>query len=1084
MKPLFYFLILFFSVFDLPAQVNYGPNKIFYQVAVSPGLAQSNVYNKVFRGDADGDGIEDVIIAGASKLNVILFDAAGNTRTTAVSAGSYPVESRGAAVAADFNKDGKLDFAWYNATANDIIISYWTSNNASNIPQYSTPARLNLTGLANASGTGTYLGVYGMSVADIDGDNDIDIIAMGPNGTQRPHMVINNGNNTFTRYDLHSSAVYQSVSQIADMNGDGKLDVLASTSGGIWLYTNTGNSGSPAKPVFTQSVLITPADAETFDSNGGHFDVVDFNKDGKPDILLNYNKSTFYKTRFYINRTTAAPTYVFKMTEFIPAAANVKQIIGGFGAQYQDVDASGTLDIIGTRGGTANNDFHKTTVNRVSIDGTGTVTLTESTLVGYTPLELNTTMGVTMQNKDIDGDGQTDYVYSRATHDQFVVRKTVFPQYKRTDLTGLQLGSTTAIGGSSSDNITLTIKTATGSNGTIAVTGSGGGTVTGSGTSTVTVSGTVSQVNNSLANFTFTPASYLVHTLELSVVNAASQTYTNTITVDCSPVKYYPKAAGIQALNDLQNWSTAIDGTGTAPANFGSGKEFVLSNSAGNTSFALNGNWDITGKLTLPAGASLDLGNYLTYFRGDLSNAGSIVSEGNVGFYGATAQKINGTNSFKNLVINNSAGVTVENDITVEGYLQLSGGELNIGNYTLAIKGIVTPAGGLINAANGIVEFNGTSSQSLSPSWFSTTVGQLKINNPTGVCITSNIAVAQLALASGKLILDNYDLTVSAITGGSASAFVSTNSTGILKATIANNQVFPFAVGNSSYNPVTITNRTESADQFTIKVLDEVYANGVSGTALISPRVKRTWDIGKASPNGGSGIDFAFTWNSPEQVQIVSPAFYHFEGGKWVKQSGTTSASGTTLTYTGYTGSFSPFAVGDATSLLPLTWLSFTAQKQEHGVALEWITAAEQNTRDFIVEHSTDGVQWQSIGTVPASGDRQSTYRFVHTRPAPGQNWYRIQQRDLDQRSTFSKIIGITSNDTESGFQIYPNPVKNGILNITLKKEGVATIANHLGVIVLKKAMAIGYHQLDIHNLPKGTYFITVDGKTEQFVIQ
>lgn len=37
---------------------------------------------------------------------------------------------------------------------------------------------------------------------------------------------------------------------------------------------------------------------------------------------------------------------------------------------------------------------------------------------------------------------------------------------------------------------------------------------------------------------------------------------------------------------------------------------------------------------------------------------------------------------------------------------------------------------------------------------------------------------------------------------------------------------------------------------------------GTSGVSVTGAFVKRTWDISKQNPNGGSGLNFVFNWNA------------------------------------------------------------------------------------------------------------------------------------------------------------------------------------------------------------------------------
>jgi hypothetical protein len=124
---------------------------------------------------------------------------------------------------------------------------------------------------------------------------------------------------------------------------------------------------------------------------------------------------------------------------------------------------------------------------------------------------------------------------------------------------------------------------------------------------------------------------------------------------------------------------------------------------------------------------------------------------------------------------------------------------------------------------------------------------------------------------SGKLIqAGNFNLTIDGtVTGGNASNYIQTNGSGLIKKNILTGNSFIFPFGNSAYNPVTITNNSGGVDEFTVSILDEFYANGSNGAAVTGSRIQRTWNIGKANANGGSGIDFVFNWNSGELLDLA-----------------------------------------------------------------------------------------------------------------------------------------------------------------------------------------------------------------------
>jgi hypothetical protein len=342
---------------------------------------------------------------------------------------------------------------------------------------------------------------------------------------------------------------------------------------------------------------------------------------------------------------------------------------------------------------------------------------------------------------------------------------------------------------------------------------------------------------------------------------------------------------------------------------------------------------------------------------------------------------------------------------------------------------------------------------------------------------------------SGRMLyLQNYTLNAGSIIGATATGYIkSDNATSSIKMNVANGATVVFPVGNSSYNPVSITNNSGMADDFSVNIVDEVYSQGTTGAAMTTNRVQRTWNISKTNPNAGAGIDFVFNWSSgTDVVGVLSSANLFHYGTSWVKQTGTTVSTSTSLTYTGYTGTFSPFSIMEGSSTLPVSWLSFTAQKQNKAVVLNWSTATEQNTENFTVQHSVNGRDWKSVATKAAAGNSNTVqqYTYTHTTPIAAVNYYRLIQRDLDGKETFSKVVSMNWNGLNKQLSIYPNPVVNGRLHVQLEKAAMLQVFNNIGAVVLQKQLQAGVHSLSMETLAKGIYRIKAGDETIQFVIQ
>jgi hypothetical protein len=339
-------------------------------------------------------------------------------------------------------------------------------------------------------------------------------------------------------------------------------------------------------------------------------------------------------------------------------------------------------------------------------------------------------------------------------------------------------------------------------------------------------------------------------------------------------------------------------------------------------------------------------------------------------------------------------------------------------------------------------------------------------------------------------------LTVSGTISGATSAnYIKTSSTGGLKQSVSTSAV-AFPVGNSAYNPITLTNNTGAADNFTVRVIDEVYANGTSSGSVVSTlRVQRTWDIAKATPsaNAGTGVDMVFNWTPASHTSgtLSIPKLYHYETSSWVKKSITTNTTydvvAGTLTFTGYKGDFSPFAIMDDGTALPVTWQSFTAEKQGTASFLKWSTASEQNTKDFEVQHSTNTLSWTPLGLVMAAGNSTTArqYSFTHATPFKGNvyNYYRILQRDLDGKLSYSKIASLIYDEPGPDVFVYPNPA-TGAVTVYLAESQDVRLINVVGATVWKGTLSAGRNQIPLTHLAKGVYWVVTGSVKKQLLIQ
>jgi hypothetical protein len=166
--------------------------------------------------------------------------------------------------------------------------------------------------------------------------------------------------------------------------------------------------------------------------------------------------------------------------------------------------------------------------------------------------------------------------------------------------------------------------------------------------------------------------------------------------------------------------------------------------------------------------------------------------------------------------------------------------------------------------------------------------------------------------------------------------------------------------------------------------------------------------------------------------------------------------------------------------------VSFLAKETREGILLNWNTSNEINSNLFDVQHSTDGSHWNNIGNVTAAGNSvaDKSYSYLHTSPAFGNNFYRLNQIDIDGKSTYSNVVSILSTIPNTAVKILSNPIQNGLLQVQVGQVQSIVLQNAVGQIMVQKTLAQGLNNINVGNLPKGIYFVKVGNTVKKIVLQ
>jgi len=242
----------------------------------APALDTSSSTVAVATGDFNGDGKLDVVnVDSGSRLNVMLGNGDGTFQTPISIDIAMANIFYDAITVGDFDGDHLLDVALWatNSTTGNSEVHIFLGNGAGG---------LTYSGTYSAPNSSTFNpGPSSIVAADVNGDGKLDLVALTPyNGV---FIYLGKGDGTFqtpVAYATGCTAGSGSCNGLAvgDLNGDGQPDLAIAAINGMSILLNAGNGTFGAATYYASGIGGAFA--------GGGVAIGDLNGDKKPDVVV------------------------------------------------------------------------------------------------------------------------------------------------------------------------------------------------------------------------------------------------------------------------------------------------------------------------------------------------------------------------------------------------------------------------------------------------------------------------------------------------------------------------------------------------------------------------------------------------------------------------------------------------------------------------------------------------------------------------------------------------------------------------------------------------------------------------------
>lgn len=553
---------------------------------------------------------------------------------------------------------------------------------------------------------------------------------------------------------------------------------------------------------------------------------------------------------------------------------------------------------------------------------------------------------------------------------------------------------------------------------------------------------------------------------------------------------------------NIQNGAVFLLSTNSTSPTFGSGSPTIYNSTGGTIRVNATG---LTGN-----GSGVNANNYVYAHQSILEyNPVSAFSTNNVTYFpnaGATTIPIFRTTNLSGIIVGANSSTTFN------GVFECNGADVSwqLGGTKTFRNGIKGNGNVIALGTSGKFVINGETAElggsgSLILPATGLEVGSASNNTEVTMVsdktITGNIVF--LNTNSSHIDLQNFNLTISTgtVSGAANNAYFKTSGTGVLTLpSVASAASLTYDIGNSTYNPLTITNNEVTTVTFSTRVEDAI--NPPTALPIYATRgIQRTWSItadASASPTVKfqyNTSDFGSDISGTDQVEILSNT-----GSPWSIVPSQINISQASLgggVYT--TTSLAPglpcgtsavkFIIGkNGGWILPVNCVvALKAQKRNNSGIISWTASSCTEVESFELQRSVNGAAFETIHTIRPS---TSATDFVYTdaQLGRGRNLYRVKITGFNGDNKYSGTVALIEGSSDLFISsLSPNPATSSSrLTISAGKTAPVSLAiyNASGTVVKRWSTVVSEGNttvdIDVANLAAGVYnVIAVSGDSK-----